>query len=320
MKHAKLILFICLLILNIQLHAQGDGPRQLLWGPTGATTVVFKWMNMNQNVLPANILVKDSDVRIDVFPISLVHNFGLGGRFAQVMFTAIPGKVTGTLNPTSPGVPNPELSADGLADGFVSFKLGLVNQPALNVKEFVAHKHKTFSMMSYFRVWYPGSYDEDKPINLGSNRLTFELGFPMNIYLGKNPKRPTWLEIYPDIHLFTTNNSPTIVSQADETQQLPLFSLENHLSHNFTDKFWASADLRYQYGGSLKVDGEKQDNAINALGGGLTAGYQILPPLGANIFYGTVLTSPENVKSNIFKLTVLFTYVNMKKLQKSSEK
>jgi hypothetical protein len=92
--------------------------------------------------------------------------------------------------------------------------------------------------------------------------------------------------------------------------------MENHLSHNFTDKFWASADLRYQYGGELKVDGEKQDNAINALGGGLTAGYQIIPPLGINVFYGTVLTSPENVKSDLFKVTVIFTYINLKKLPK----
>ncbi len=299
------------------LHAQGDGPRQLLWGPTGATSVVFKWMNMNQNILPANILVNDADVKIDVFPTSFVHNFGLGGRFAQVMFTFIPGKVSGTLSPGSPGVPSPTLSSNGFADGFVSLKLGLVNQPALNVKEFVAHKHETFSMMSYFRIWYPGSYDENKPLNLGSNRVTFELGTPMNIYLSKkNPKRPTWLEVYPAIHLYTPNNSPTTVTQADQTQQLPLFSLENHLSHNFTDKFWASADLRYQYGGELKVDGEKQDNAINALGGGLTAGYQIIPPLGINVFYGTVLTSPENVKSDLFKVTVIFTYINLKKLPK----
>jgi len=192
----------------------------------------------------------------------------------------------------------------------------LINQPALNVKEYAAYKHKTFSLTSYTRIWYPGSYDKNKNLNLGSNRFTFELGLPMNIYLNKkNPKRATWLEVYPAIHLYSANTDPTNITGADKTEQLPLFTLENHLSHNFTDKFWASLDLRYQYGGELKADDVKQNNQINALAGGATVGYQIITPLGINVSYGNVFNNPSNVEANMFKLTVQFSYVNMKKLK-----
>ena len=299
--------------------AQGDGARMILWGPTGVTGAIPKWMSLNQNITPANILVKDAELHINAFPITVIHNFGIAGRFAQIMVNAVPGNVSGTLLiPTTNDIQIPTVSvnSNGFADGFIGFKLGLINQPALNVKEYVAYKHKTFSMTSYTRIWYSGSYDQNEALNLGSNRFTFELGLPMNIYLSKkNPKRLTWLEIYPAVRLYTANTNPTTITRADKTEQLPLFTLENHLSHNFTNKFWAGLDLRYQYGGALKVDGVKQDNQLNALGGGATVGYQIIPPLGINMAYGGVFNNPSNVEANMFKLTLVFSYVNMNKLK-----
>ena len=317
----KKIVLILITILSVQYaNAQGDGARMMLWGPTGVTGAIPKWMSLNQNITPANILVNGADVHINAFPITIIHNFGIAGRFAQVLANAVPGNVTGTLlvSPTSDNqIPtNVSVNASGFADGFIGFKLGLINQPALNVKEYGAYKHKTFSMTSYTRIWYPGSYDKNEALNLGSNRFTFELGLPMNIYLSKkNPKRATWLVVYPAIHLYTANTDPTALTMANKTEQLPLFSLENHLSHNFTDKLWASVDLRYQYGGELKADGVKQDNQINALSGGATVGYQIIPPLAMHLSYGNVFNNPSNIEADMFKITIQFSYVNMKKLQ-----
>lgn len=318
-KYIKLVSIILLLLLSQNNFAQGDGARMLLWGPTGATGLIPKWMHLKQNVTPANILVNGADLTINAFPVTLIHNFNLGGNFAQIMLNAVPGDVSGTLNTSGLGIPSLppiiNVSSGGFADGFIGFKYGLINEPALNAKEFAAHQHKTFAMASYFRIWYPGSYDSKKAMNLGSNRFTFELGFPMNIHLSKDPKRVTWLEVYPSIQVYTANNNPTFITQASETKQLPFFAVENHLSHNFTDKFWAGVDLRYQYGGALKEDGVKQDNTINVLGGGATVGYQIIAPLGINMSYGTVFTNPSNVDMNMFKITAVFTYINLKKLK-----
>ena len=318
-KYITIALLVSFYFFTINCFAQGDGARMILWGPTGVTGAIPKWMSLNQNITPANILVKDADVHINAFPITVIHNFGIAGRFAQVMVNAVPGNVTATLlnQTTDTQIPSSiSANANGFVDGFIGFKLGLINQPALNVKEYATYKHKAFSMTSYTRIWYSGSYDKNEELNLGSNRFTFELGLPMNIYLSKKkPKRTTWLEVYPAIHLFTPNNNPTTITRAEKTEQLPLFTIENHLSHNFTDKFWAALDLRYQYGGELKADDVKQDNKINVLGGGATIGYQITPPLGINISYGNVFNNPSNVEANMFKITVVFSYVNMKKLK-----
>lgn len=318
MKKYILPFFICLISTQLA-FSQGDGARMILWGPTGVTGVIPKWMRLQQNITPANILVKDADLHINAFPITAIHNFNIAGNFAQIMVNAVPGNVTGSLYlpPSDSQIPtNISVNANGFVDGFVGFKLGLINQPALNVKEYAAYQHKTFSMTSYTRIWYPGSYDQSKDLNLGSNRWTFELGLPMNIYLSKNnPKKSTWLEVYPAIHIYTANSNPTAITKADKTKQLPLFSLENHLSHNFTNKFWASLDFRYQYGGELKSDDIKQDNKINALGGGATIGYQIIPPLGVNLSYGSVFNNPSNIEANMFKISAVFSYANMNKLK-----
>ncbi len=321
----RIILLSIIAALSMQLAiAQGDGARMTLWGPTGVTGVIPKWMGLNQNMTPSHILVKDIDLHINAFPVTVVHNFGIAGRFAQVMLNAVPANVSGDIvSSTIPDNPIPQdfsINTSGFSDGFIGFKLGLINQPALNVKEYIAYKHKTFSMTSYTRIWYSGSYDQTENMNLGSNRWTFELGLPMNIYLSKkNPKRATWLEVYPAIHLYTANTNPTEITNANKTEQLPLFTIENHLSHSFTDKLWAALDLRYQYGGELKVDGTKQDNQINALGGGATVGYQIIPPLAAHISYGNVFNNPSHVEANMIKATVVFTYANLKKLKKSKK-
>lgn len=301
------------------LMAQGDGARMILWGPTGVTGLIPKWMSLNQNITPANILVEDADLNVNAFPITAIHNFGIANRFAQVMVNAVPGNVSGSLSSTPQNTQDPiniSVNSSGFVDGFVGFKIGLINQPALNAKEYAAYQHKTFSMTSYTRIWYSGSYDQSKELNLGSNRWTFELGLPMNIYLSKkNPKRTTWLEVYPAIHLYTANTNPTAITNADKTEQLPLLTLENHLSHNFTPKLWGALDLRYQYGGELKSDDVKQDNTINAWGGGATIGYQVIPLLGVNISYGNVFSNPSNVEANMFKATIVFNYVNMDKLK-----
>lgn len=310
--------YFLLLFLTISLPAlaQGDGPRNLLWSPKNTFAFLPKWMGMNQNITPGSVLIKDADLHINAFPLTLVYNFGLANRFAQVMLNAVPGSVSGSLAASQPGLPAPHLSSSGFADGFIGFKIGLVNQPALNVIEYSQYQKKTFSMMFYGRLWYSGSYDSTKPLNLGSNRLTFELGFPIDLWLSKDPKRPTWLEIYPSIHMYTPNNDPLFISMANKTQQHALYSVENHLSHNFTDNFWAGVDLRYQYGGDLEVDGIDQDNKQNILGGGISAGYQVMKMLGLNASYGGIIAGDNGAQSNMIRITAVISYANLKKLQK----
>jgi hypothetical protein len=311
---------ISLLVIISSAYAQGDGPRNLLWGPTGVTALIPKWMDLQQNMTPSNILITNANIKINVFPITLVHNFNLGDRFAQVMLNTVPGNLSGTIDIKPPtGFTTPVYTNSGFADGFIGFKLGLINAPALNVLEFAKYRQR-FSMMLYTRFWYSGTYSADDPVNMGSNRFSMDVGFPMNIQLSSNPKRPTWLESYPAIHYYAANNNPPKINKAQKLKQLPLFSFENHLSHNFTDKFWAAVTLRYQYGGAVAIDNLIDPNStINMLGTGVTVGYQVLPMFALQTGYGWVIVGENNAKANMFRLVAVISYANIKKLKQSEK-
>ena len=129
MKNIIFLLFITFFTFQLAID-QGDGARMILWGPTGVTGVIPKWMGLNQNMTPANILVNDADLHINAFPVTVIHNFGIAGRFAQVMANAVPGNVNGSLflPPLGSQIPTDiSVNSSGFIDGFVGFKLGLIN-------------------------------------------------------------------------------------------------------------------------------------------------------------------------------------------------
>ena len=296
------------------LHAQGDGPRAFMLAPKGVFGLNPKWINLNQNFLPgSNILVETADLNINVFPTTLFYTFGIGDHYAQAMFMLNPGNATGSIT-SDLNLPYTNLNASGFSDGFFGFKLGLIGAPALNLLQFAKHK-PDFSLMSYFRLWYSGTYDSSNALNLGSNRLTYEMGLPMSIPVFKNAKHPLWIEAYPFIQFYSTNTEPSFISRANDSYQKPLFGLETHYTYNITDKFWAGIDLRYQYGGAVELDGVTQDNKINVLGGGLSAGYQFLNFLSGSASYGKILTGDNNASSDLIRLSLIFVYANTKNLK-----
>ncbi|MBP1665463.1 MAG: hypothetical protein H6Q23_323 [Bacteroidetes bacterium] len=304
-----------LLLIQSCLYAQGDGPRAFLLAPKGVWGVNAKWLNLNQNILPANILVPGADISVDVFPITLFHTFSIKGRFSQAYFMFNPGTGTATATSVPPELPIPpgtSLNASGFADGLAGFKLGLIGAPAINVVDF-AKSSMQFSLFADARVWYSGSYESSKLFNLGSNRITFQFSAPMAIPLNKNRAKATWLEVAPSIEFFTANSDPSRGNSAEEVKQAPLLIIENHLSRNFTPKLWVVANLRYQYGGETSADGVKDDNTMSILGAGFGGGYQVLPFLGLAADYGTILISGNSAKSDMFRLSIVFSYINMKK-------
>lgn len=319
MKFRTLILGVTALILAglFQSHSQGDGPRAGLLAPKGVWGVNPKYLNLDQNLVPAgNILVEGAQFKIDVFPTTFFHTFGVANRYARVLVMVNPGSGSAKIDPENnlPGFPTevvPEINFSGFSDGFVAFEMGLSNAPALTLEEFSQNKPEV-SLLGQLRLWYSGSYDSEKLANLGTNRFSIEVRSTLLIPLHKElGKKASWIEIIPKIQFFTDNNDPARSARANKTEQKPLFWLESHLSHNFTKNLWGSVDLGYQVGGETIVDEVEDDNQINYLGGGFSLGYQILPYLSAYASYGQNLFSNSNAKANMFRLNLVFTYLNL---------
>ena len=311
-KHILALLF---LLSTLTAFSQGDGPHAYMLIPKGVTGVNEKWLDLNQNIMHPNIFTPGADVTVNIFPIALFHTFSLGGRYAQAYFMVNPGSVTATATNVPPVLPIPNgktLSANGFSDGFAGFRVGLAGAPALNVSSFLKEKMQ-FSIFADARFWYSGTYDAKKLVNLGSNRSAFEFSLPMSIPLNKNRERATWLEVSPAIEFFTPNTNPSRGNFAKKITQAPMFLLENHLSHYFNKKLWASVSLRLSQGGTTSSDGTKDGNQTQILGTAAGLGYQPLPYLGINADYGTLIYGYNGAKSDMLRVAMTFTYANMKK-------
>lgn len=308
---AFILTFLIILGLVPSIAAQGDGPRAHLLAPKGIWALNPKYLHLNQNLLPAgNILVKNADLSINVFPTTIVHTFGIKGRLARVFVMGNPGSLEGKVE-TNTGI-SESINTSGWSDGFVAFELGLIGANAISVSEFSDYVGQ-FSLMGFFRYWYSGTYNSENLVNMGTNRSTFEIGTTMSIPLFKQLNRSTWLEVFPTVQFFTANNDPARGNSANKVEQLPLFIIENHLTHNLSKKLWAGLNLRYQLGGETKADGVSDDNQINMIGGGVSLGYQIIAPISMFAGYNTVLYGSNGAESNMLRVSLVFVYANTKK-------
>ena len=302
------VVLICLtLIIPAQVEAQMEGPRVYLLAPVDMNVLVGTYMDMSGNLnFSGTILVKDADISADISVLTYMRYFSIGNHFAQLWVAPVWGKVGGSLGldggigPESINIP----SISGFADPYVAMLIGLVGAPALKMSEFVRYR-QVFQLHALVSAYLPvGDYDSSRPLNLGTNRWAVRLGLPMVVPFGA-PLRSTWLEIIPSINFFTDNKDPF---GADVREQDNLFSLESHLSHNFTARFWGSVDFRYQNGGETTTDGLPDDNRMNQFGAGVSLGYSITPAWTLQTTYGEIIAENNDARGRNLRLRLSYVF------------
>ncbi len=170
--------------------------------------------------------------------------------------------------------------------------------------------------MSYFRVWYSGTYHKDELVNIGTNRTTFEYGIPTTMPLFSKNNSSTNLELFPSVRIFTDNDDllvNPISGQTVDKKQDPLFVFENHIIHNFNKKLRATLNGRYQYGGETTTNGIKDDNKFNNYGGTVGIGYQFHPLVYLHVDYGGMLFGNDDAESNMLRVNLQLNYLKLKK-------
>ena len=74
----KLRFLLFLIMIYQVIVAQGDGPRSYLLGPVDLFGATPKYLDLNQNLVPAGtIYLRDSDINVNIFPTTLFYNFKL---------------------------------------------------------------------------------------------------------------------------------------------------------------------------------------------------------------------------------------------------
>lgn len=245
--------------------AQDDGPRVYQLAPVGVQTLTAFLVNKRGNEGPdPGQTTPGSETRTDILVLRYAQTFSLDGR----QFTPFFILPTGRLQ-VRQGAGLGSTSA-GLGDAQLGATLGLVGAPALTPAAY-ADFRPMLSMSLLGRVFFPtGAYSDQQPANLGANRFSYQLGLPTTLMFGQSFRDPqlTALEVLPTVTFYSPNRAPFA---ADVRTQAPLFSLEAHLTHNFTRRVWISADLLYRDGGESRTDGVDNEDPVHGFSAGGSA-------------------------------------------------
>jgi hypothetical protein len=144
-----------------------------------------------------------------------------------------------------------------------------------------------------------GDNQNDRLVNIGTNRWTFRAGLPTTVRLSPNwaPGKTTTFEILPSVDVYTPNNNPAFpefsirglqvsnrlakVLAPDQTTQAPMGTLEMHLSHDLNKHLWISLDSYSRLGGETFSDGQAgspwSKAKLSVTGGAVLAGNDNTP-------------------------------------------
>jgi hypothetical protein len=285
-------------------RAQDDGPRVYQLAPEGAQAVTtFAVIKRGNEEPEVGSLLPGVDIHTNLVVFRYVRTVSLGGRQFSPFVILPTGEAS---NPAAPaGQPGSETSS-GLGDIQIGGVLGLFGSPALPPDAFAQFAPR-MTMGLFARVFFPtGAYSERTPINLGSNRFSFQVGLPTTFVLSGGSYRDpslTALEVFPTFTFYDDNNEPF---SADSASKAPLFSTEVHLTRNFSETFWVSGDLLWREGGETTTDGVLDDNGTRGLSGGASAGFVVLDRrLSVILSFNTVIERTDGGPDGWFFRTAL---------------
>lgn len=284
--------FLCI-ILFINTHisfAQGLGPQVLPLVPKEMTIYNAFYLNIKGNTSPSNDVISSrGSIQTDIISIPIIHSFSFKGQLARVMVVPTYGWVDGNIDVKDKTYD--VFEASGFGDTEVIFWLGLKNTPALTMEEFLKWEPK-FQINAMVGVGVPtGKYNQERAVNMGSNRWAFRLGIPMVVPLNKEKVLVARWEINPSLFIYSKNSDNFL--NTSKTQN-PLFFLEQHVSKQFTPKFWGSVDLNYQYGGKTYINNFENDDLRNQFSTGITLGYSLIDGITAMGSYDRIWFSEDS--------------------------
>lgn len=247
------------------IHAQDLEPRAYSNSPTGLTFAISSYTYSKGTVLTDPALPIDNaniESHTAAFALATTQNvFGKSAKFAMVIpYSSLAGEadlavptVTPTGELTVTNVHRERFVTD-FGDPFFRFSINFYGAPAMTMEEFPSYKQNVIVGAS-LRVGVPlGDYDEDKILNIGSNRWSLRPEVGISKALG-----PVTLEVAPGI-TFYTENSDYFNGQTRE--QAPLFSVQGNISYSIGPLCWLAINGSFFSGGRSTVDGSRNQDEL----------------------------------------------------------
>lgn len=246
--------------------AQSLEPRLYVPLPTGRNSLVPSYTYSTGNVVVDGTLpVTGVTSTTNAVTLAYIRTFGVFGRSAQVQAVTqwVSGSAEGEV-----AEQDSTRELRGLADPQLRLAINLTGGPARRRSELAGVRFGTIVGASLTAALPLGHYDNDRFLNVGTNRwaLKPELGIIQPLW-------PGWAaEGYAGVWLFGRNTD--FLDSATVAQE-PLWAFQGHLIRIFGRKGWLALDATWVYGGSTSVDGTIQNTFQSTIRLGATGGWSV---------------------------------------------
>lgn len=263
----------CLLLTQIA-FGQALEPRRWTHLPVGANFAGFGYSYADVDIAfdPA-LQIEDATADIQTYIFSYVRVFDVFGKSGRIDLTVpyASGRWEGLLE----GQPA-STEREGFRDPRFRFAVNLIGSPAERGSAFRPRKNNTIVGLGLEISPPLGEYQNDKLINLGSNRWSFR---PT---LGLVHNWDKWaVEMTSSVWFYTDNDD--LLGQ--EREQDPLYGVQGHVIYTFRPGLWVSLSGAYGDGARSKVGGVQKADETSKTLWAISVGLPINPRNGIKLAY-----------------------------------
>jgi hypothetical protein len=240
------LLLVGLLAVSLPSLAIDVDPGDWETAPAGTTAGFLYGQHVERSQLysKGNVAVSNSQLNSDVGILRYVHWTTLADRpFAPNILIPF-GRMHADGSVAALG------QTSGMGDVVLVFPYWLISQTA---------QREYFSISPY--VYLPtGSYDKNRPLNLGENRSKFDLQFGYQRGIGSALN----IELAADVMEYGRNSDVGL-------SQKPLYEIEGYLSYDSAPGTRLAVGLFHTFGGDQVINGLDQNNRIRTTKANVTA-------------------------------------------------
>ena len=263
------------------LKAQDVQPRVYAPAPTGVNLLTLGYAYSSGAMLfDRTIPIENVSANIHGFSAAYSRSTALLGRAGR-LDVGVPlvtgnweGEVLEEVQSTS---------RFGMGDPVLRYTLFISGAPALTPEEFAGFRPKTILGLTMRTTIPLGQYDENKLVNLGSNRWVF------------SPQVGLWhvaghftFEAYAGVWFFTDNKA---FLGGQVRSQNPLYTFQLHVSYELPSGIWIAASTRQSLGGVVSVDGGDPLDPESNNRVGLSIAIPLWPRYSLRLYATTGLTA-----------------------------
>ena len=241
-----LLFSACLFILRLSpLCSQDLEPRAYSNIPVGLNFIIAGYVYTAGGVLfdPA-IPIENANIRIHGTVFAYARSVKIGGMSGRIDMVLPYAWLSGTAD--FQGQPASR-EVSGLGDPRLRMTVNLLGAPALPLSGFKDYRQDLIIGVS-LQVFMPASqYDNDRLVNIGTNRFTFKPEIGISKTVG-----PLFLELSGGAAFYTVNND---FYNGKTRSQNPIGSIQGHVIYSFKRGIWTSLDGTYYWGGKTTLEG-----------------------------------------------------------------